>query len=580
MTWQAISPDLTLNDPAHHKQDESGGLTLDATQAENHNTILAIAPSTLKQGVIWVGTDDGNVQLTQDGGKTWANLTSRIPGLPKEAWIPQVTASRHNPGEAFVVANAYRMGLDLTPYIYRTTDFGKTWTRIIDEKKAKGYALCFLQDPVEPKLMFAGTEHGLWVSIDEARTWTRWSQGMPAVPTMDLAIQEREADLVIGTFGRSIYVLDNIRPLRKLAATGLKPLDQPLAAFEPSGAYQVSYRGPQGYGKDAEGIYQAANRPAGVMLTYYIKPVSKTSTAPVMAAKGKAGKKNLKANAADANLSDEGLTVSLDTASTEAKMSKKPDSVVVSIYDEAGRLIRTLKQAPDTALGVQRITWDLTETAVPMPSTPGMRRFGGEPTGNPVIPGKYKMVVSYAGHQDSTSILVQPDPRVPFNKEEAIARRALQERLNQHIRQLTAATNRVQEASKATDLLLTQLKDQKGPEIENLRKSTKMVQDSLKTVQTMLVGKRSDKQGIGRPYMLTPLLKVQETASYLSRRTGMPTETETQLLEQAETITRSTISKVDSFFSTQWAEYYKQVKATPLSIIKEYSDVGQAGSGR
>ncbi len=340
MTWETVSPDLTLNDPAHQKQDDSGGLTIDATQAENHNTVLTIAPSTLQQGVIWVGTDDGNVQLTRDGGKTWTNLSSRIPGLPKEAWIPQITASRHKAGEAFVVANLYRMGSDLAPYIYRTTDFGQTWTRIMSEKEAKGYALCFLQDPTEPRLMFAGTEHGLWVSIDEGKTWTQWDNGMPAAtPTMDLAIQEREADLVIGTFGRSLYVLDNIRPLRKLAATGGKILEQPLVAFEPSPAYQATYRGPQGYGKDAEDLYQATNRPAGAVLDLYLKP--KTAIDKV-AEPVETVKKSKKPAA---------VTVQATAPAPVLASAPKADSIVVNFYNEANKLVRTLKQAPEHDAG-------------------------------------------------------------------------------------------------------------------------------------------------------------------------------------------------------------------------------------
>ncbi len=590
MTWTVISPDLTLNDPAHQKQDDSGGLTVDATQAENHNTILTIAPSTLQQGVLWVGTDDGTVQLTRDGGKSWANVSSRLPGLPKEAWIAQITASRHKAGEAFVVANAYRMGIDLAPYLYRTTDFGKTWTRLLDGKKAKGYALCFLQDPAEPRLMFAGTEHGLWVSIDEGKTWTQWDNGLPAAtPVTDLALQEREADLVIGTFGRSIYVLDNIRPLRKLAATGAKVLDEPLVAFESAEAYQATYRGPQGYGKDAEGIYQAKNRPAGANLTYYIKPKPKAST-PSVASVARAGKKPQNTVTVNTgNKTDEpnsnvmppmpagASTVSAPGMPVPDPASTKADSVQIRIYDETGRMVRTLKQAPDTALGVQRISWDLTETAVIMPGIPGARRFGGEPTGDPVMPGRYKLVVAYDGAQDSTFVTILPDPRVPFDKKAMMARRALQDRINKNVHQLTAATNRIQEATTATELLLAQLQTKGGKEIEDLRQATKAIQDSLKSVRETLVGKRSERQGFARVYTVTPVLKLQEAGQYVSRRTEAPTQTETQLVEQAEALSREALSKVNTFFSSQWGAYYKKVQAMPLDIIKEYEPIGQPG---
>ncbi|MCC9138443.1 hypothetical protein ACFSKU_12740 [Pontibacter silvestris] len=560
MTWKTISGDLTLNNPEHHKQDESGGLTLDATNAENHNTILTLAPSALQQGVIWVGTDDGNVHLTRDGGKAWVNLSSRIPNLPKEAWIAQITASRHNAGEAFVVANLYRMGSDFNPYIYRTTDYGKSWTRLVDDKKIKGYALSFLQDPTEPHLMFAGTENGLWVSTDEGKNWAKWDHGIPAsVPVMDLAIQEREADLVIGTFGRSVYVLDNIRPLRQIAATGGKVLDKQLVAFEPSDAYLATYRGPQGYGKDAESMYQAENRPAGANLTYYIKPKQSITTSKA----AESSKKSKKA-------------VSNEAVAKTKTVKSAVDTLYVNIYNDTNKLIRTLKQVPDTVMGVQRLNWDLTEKGIRMPSGMLGRRGNGEPTGSQVVPGRFKVVFSYAGAKDSTFVKVNPDPRMPFNKEAAVARYAMQERVNKSISELTMASDRIVEATEATNVVMGQLKNKSGKEYEELRRATLAMQDSLKSVTEMIVGKKSEKQGLGRPYMLTPMLKLQEAGAYISRRQETPTRTETELIEQAEVLTQETLNKINRFFSTQWVTYSKKVQSVPLNIVKEYSSLDRA----
>jgi photosystem II stability/assembly factor-like uncharacterized protein len=179
-----------------------------------------------------VGTDDGNVQLTRDGGKTWTNFSGKFPGMPVGAWIPQVRASRHNAGEAFVVANDYRRG-DFGSYIYRTTDYGRNWTRMVDDKKLRGYALCMIQDPVEPNLIFVGTEHGLWVSLDNGTSFQHWKNGYPQVSTYDLAIQEREADLAIGSFGRSLWILDDIRPLRQAATNSGRTFAKNLLLFRP-----------------------------------------------------------------------------------------------------------------------------------------------------------------------------------------------------------------------------------------------------------------------------------------------------------------------------------------------------------
>ena len=236
-TWEIISPDLTTDNKEKQKQHESGGITMDATGAENHCTILAIEPSTFDENILWVGTDDGNIQLTQDGGKTWENVAKNIKGMPKESWVAQIRASKFNKAEAYVVVNNYRQ-FDFKPYLFRTRDFGKTWENLVANKdETFGYTLAVVQDLAEPKLVFLGTEFGLYVSIDEGKNWTKWTSNYPSVPTMDLVIHPREHDLVIGTFGRSIFVLDDIRPLRAMAAEGADVLNKTLHLFEPPSAF-------------------------------------------------------------------------------------------------------------------------------------------------------------------------------------------------------------------------------------------------------------------------------------------------------------------------------------------------------
>jgi hypothetical protein len=212
-TWNIISPDLTTNDPKKLKQHESGGLTMDATGAENHCTILVIEPSEVEQNMLWVGTDDGRVHYTTNGGDDWTEVTKNIKGLPKGSWITQIKSSKSNKGEALLVANDYRR-FNYTPYAYRTTNYGKTWKRIVDENDTESYTLCIVEDAIEPNLMFLGTDDGLYISIDAGTEWTKWTNGFPTVSVKDLVIQPREHDLVIGTFGRAAWILDDIRPLR------------------------------------------------------------------------------------------------------------------------------------------------------------------------------------------------------------------------------------------------------------------------------------------------------------------------------------------------------------------------------
>ncbi len=163
LTWEVISPDLTTNDPLKQKQSESGGLTMDATGAENHCTLLVIEADPLQPNVLWTGSDDGRVHLSLDGGKQWTDVSKGLKGLPEGSWITQIKASDKNKGEALLVANDYRR-FNYTPYVYRTTNYGKKWERIVDENDVASYALCILEDPVSSNLLFLGTDDGLYLS--------------------------------------------------------------------------------------------------------------------------------------------------------------------------------------------------------------------------------------------------------------------------------------------------------------------------------------------------------------------------------------------------------------------------------
>ncbi len=201
-TWEILSPDLTTNDTSRQRKD-TGGLTYDVTSAENNTTILVIAPSPADAKVIWAGTDDGNLQITRDGGKTWTNLLAKLSGVKPGSWIPFIEVSAKNPAEAFVIVNDYRRN-DWRPMVFHTTDFGQTFRQIADEQKVQGYALSITQDPQAPGHLWLGTDFGLYFSIDGGQNWNKWMNGYPSVPTADLKIHPRDADLVIGTFGRAV----------------------------------------------------------------------------------------------------------------------------------------------------------------------------------------------------------------------------------------------------------------------------------------------------------------------------------------------------------------------------------------
>ena len=182
-----------------------------------HTTIFSVSESPKNGNVIWVGTDDGNVQITRTAGKSWTNLTGNLTGLPKHAWVSSIQASPFDEGTAFATFDMHTFG-DMRPYVYKTTDYGKTWTSVNPESsKMSGYAHVVKQDLVNPDLLFVGTELGLWISVDGGKQWAQYKGGdLPSVAVRDLVIHPRDHDLVIATHGRGIWIIDDITPLRKL----------------------------------------------------------------------------------------------------------------------------------------------------------------------------------------------------------------------------------------------------------------------------------------------------------------------------------------------------------------------------
>lgn len=529
-TWEIISPDLTTNDSLKQKQDDNGGLTLDITGAENHTTILTIAPSTKQKDLIWVGTDDGNVQLTQDGSKTWTNFRGKIAGMPIGAWVPQLQASRYNAGEAFVVTNDYRRG-DFKPYIFRTKDFGKTWENILANKGVNGYALCMIQDPAEPNLIFAGTEQGLWVSFDNAATWQQWKNGYPSVSTYDMAIQEREADLVIATFGRALWVLDDIRPLRKIAAANGKSIDKKITVFDAPVAYQASFRNAPGYEWSTWGMYEGENRKKGAMVSFYVKPN--------------------------------------DIKDTSSK--NKIDSATVKIYSDANELIRTFKTKADT--GFNRIYWDYSKKGIRQPGSLNPKPNSPEPTGNDVYPGTYKIVLSLDKEADSTMVVVKPDPRFNSPKNIYEAKEKFTERVDKVGAKLTEAVDRITDAEEVIKKIETQLKDIESKEADTLRKTSKVITDSIKTIRNFIFGKTDERQGITRFNQNTVMRRYNLARLAPYQKLAAPGVNDENKLKIADEAVNETVQKVNAFFETQWKNYRKLVEATQVKLFKEYSPI-------
>lgn len=266
-TWDRISPDLTTNDPQKQRQEETGGVTVDNSAAEMHTTIYSISESPRAAGTIWVGTDDGNVQLTRDGGKSWTDLTRNIKGLPPASWVSWVEASRHDAATAYAAFDRHTFG-DHDPYLYVTRDHGKTWRALLtpqDSRGVRGYAHVIREDLQQPGLLFLGTELGLWISIDGGQHWAAFKGGkFPAVAVRDMVIQPRDNDLVIATHGRGIWIIDDITPLRALS----QDLLAKEAAFVSARPVQQRILASGGWA-NGSATFIGENPPSGAVITYY-----------------------------------------------------------------------------------------------------------------------------------------------------------------------------------------------------------------------------------------------------------------------------------------------------------------------
>jgi len=264
-TWKIISPDLTTDDPTKQTQENSGGLSKDNSGAENHTTIFAIEESTLDENVIWVGTDDGNVQVTQDGGKSWTNTSSNISGLPPNTWVYHIEASVFNKGTAYAVFDGHTQN-DMKAYAYKTTDFGKTWKNIITDE-VEGFVRNIQEDYENPDLLFLGTEFGLYITLDGGENWKKFTNNMPSVAVHHIELQKATNDLVMGTHGRGVIIIDDISPLRELTS---EVMDKNIHFFKSQPTVlneQSSFSG--NFGSETQFVGQ--NKSKSAKIKYYLK---------------------------------------------------------------------------------------------------------------------------------------------------------------------------------------------------------------------------------------------------------------------------------------------------------------------
>lgn len=557
LTWEIISPDLTTNDTTRQRKD-TGGITYDVTSAENNTTILAIAPSPADAKVIWAGTDDGNLQLTRDGGKTWTNLLSRLPGVKPGSWVPFIEVSRKNAGEALVIVNDYRRN-DWRPMVFHTTDFGQTFRQIADEIKVQGHALAIAQDPEAPKHLWLGTDYGLYLSIDGGENWTKWMNGYPSVPTSDLKIHPRDQDLVIGTFGRALWIFDDIRPFREMALTQGKVLEQPLRVFSIPDAYLAEMKSYQGYHFPAMAQFEGETKRPGANITVWNKPdtyapnMPKPASVPAPAAAK--GKKSAAPAAAPAAAAE---------PAAKTTPAKRPERAKVAVLALNGDTVRNFSTRLDT--GLTRIYWGLERNGTAGLSRQEARPDADPPSGPAVLPGTYKVIVSYGTHKDSAMVEVKPDPRIPVSITDLQAREAVYKDMEKIVKAAAAGADRLREAGKAVKRVDTAMETAPDSTRQQIAKLGKALQDSIAVIEKMIWGEGGSKVA---PYTGEVLSRsIGAVMQYMRSLDGPATQAVTRTMEKARAHTAEVLEKINAFFDKDFAEYQKKVEAVQAPLFK------------
>ncbi len=409
--------------------------------AKNQSTAFfgnasALAESPKKDGLIYIGTDDGLIQITEDGGKNWRKV-EKLPDVSELAYVSRIVASNHDTNTVYAAIENHQ-NADFKPYLFKSTDAGRTWISIKSNLPANGSVWAIAEDHVNPNLLFVGTEFGLYFSVDGGQKWIQMRGGLPTIQVRDLTIQKRENDLVVGTFGRGFYILDNYAPLRLLRPEMLKQ-DGLLFPVKDALMYiQAQPLGGRGKSFQGESFYTAENPPFGATFTYYLKEELKT--------------RKVKRQEAERDAQRKGAAIALPSSSDfRAEEEEEAPAVIFTISDSSGRVVRRLT-GPITA-GMQRVSWDLrypAPTLPPPPNPEGENPFDEGPAGPLVMPGIYKVsfskrvdgVITSLGQAQEFQVIVEGQDRMsPADRTNLVEFQQKVARLQRAVQGAVATTN-------------------------------------------------------------------------------------------------------------------------------------------
>ena len=510
-SWEVISPDLTTNDKS--KQLTSGGeIYQDNTAAEFHCSILTIAESHVQEGVIWVGTDDGNVHITTDGGKKWTDITKRISGMPKNSWVGKIDASHFDAGTAYIAIDHHRSD-DFKPYVFKVTNFGKRSENLSRGLPQNDYVKVVREDSQNSKLLYAGMEHGIYASWDGGKEWSAIMNNLPPVSVRDIKIQTIENDLVIGTHGRGAWILDDITPLQEMANTK----SSGLHIFQP----RTTYRWQMSRMDASQGQreYRAENPPYGAIITFHLA-------------------------------------------------TGKIDTVKIQIADGEGNHVSEFK-VDEPKPGFNRTAWNLRYDGAVSLATPITGGWRGGNVGPTVAPGKYTVTLSTKGQSASASLEVRKDPRIEVSNEDF--RKQLEAGIE--LRDMLSKVNTVLNGTESVMTQMSELK-KKVKDFSSSDFDLTEAEGKIKNVLQMVKEFRNDElkrpiNGLG--YRQRPRLReeLRSLAWAVDGTSARPTNPQMLRMKELDEETEAVVRRYNSIVENEVAEINQILRNFPQVSVKQ-----------
>ena len=522
--WKAISPDLTRNDKS--KQGPSGGpITKDNSAVEYYDTIFTVAESPVKKGVIWAGSDDGLVHVTQDAGAHWSNVMPK--GLPEWIQINSIEASPFDPATAYFAATMYKFD-DYRPYLYKTSDYGKTWTAINNGIPADAFTRVVREDPNQKGLLFAGTETGLYVSFDDGANWKSLQLNLPISPVTDIAIQKRDQEMVVATQGRSFWIFDDMQLLHQLSSN-----PSGLVLYKPKATYRITPHG--GFG-GMRGTANLGTNPASGIVVYY----------------------NLPAKAKDASLEfldSQGKLIHKFTNKEEHKEEKPAESAEEE--DFSARMAGPTVIPADA--GMNRFEWNLRYPDAL--KVPGMVLWDASLRGPLVVPGTYTVKLTYDGKTESQAFDVLKDPRLNTTQEQYLSQLELELQIRDKLNKTHQAILNIRSIRRQIDDLAARLDN------KEIADKAKALSAELTSVEEALyqTKNKANEDPLNFPIRLNN--KLASLLSAIQSADAPPTAQEQQVYEDITTGINAQLKKLDTILTEQVTAFNKFVKAQDIPAV-------------